>query len=85
MFGCSAVWAFTTVILLQIVMVSPGTHRVKFMSPSPQPMSPRSSKKGVMLGPLCNQIINLEADAKTLYYRLLKLKYSAIYLKLRKD
>ena len=29
-----------------------------------------------MLGPLCNQIVNLETDAKTLYCSLLKLKYS---------
>ena len=29
-----------------------------------------------MLGPLCNQTVNLETDANTLYYSLLKLKYS---------
>ena len=29
-----------------------------------------------MLGPLCNQIVNLETDAKTLYCSLLKLKSS---------
>ena len=28
----------------------------------------------VMLGPLCNQTVNLETDAKTLYYSLLKKK-----------
>ena len=34
-----------------------------------------------MLGPLCNQTVNLETDAKTLHYSLLKLKYSpSIYL-----
>ena len=41
-----------------------------------------------MLGPLCNQTVNLESDAKTLYlyYSLLKLKYSPfIYLKHKKD
>ena len=27
-----------------------------------------------MLGPLCNQTVNLETDAKTLYYSLLKKK-----------
>ena len=29
-----------------------------------------------ILGPLCNQTVNLETDADTLYYSLLKLKYS---------
>ena len=39
-----------------------------------------------MLGPLCNQTVNLDTDAKTLYYSLLKLKYSpSIYLKYKKD
>ena len=45
-------------ILSQIVMVSPGTHLVKN----------RES-----LGPLCNQTVNLETDAKTLHYSLWKL------------
>ena len=40
------------------------------------------SPKLKMLGPLCNQIVNLKTDAKTLYCSLLKLKYSpSIYLK----
>ena len=49
-------------------------------------MSPSSKKQEVMLnGPLCNQTVNLETDAKTLYYSLLKLKYSpAIYFKGKK-
>ena len=39
-----------------------------------------------MLRPLCNQTVNLETDAKTLYYSLLKLKYSpSIYLKHKID
>ena len=39
-----------------------------------------------MLGPLCNQTVNLEADAKTLNYCLLKLKYNpSIYLNHKKD
>ena len=29
-----------------------------------------------MLGPLCNRTVNLKTDSKTLYYSLLKLKYS---------
>ena len=43
------------------------------------------SPKLKMLGPLCNQIVNLETDAKTLYCSLLKLKYSrSIYLQQKK-
>ena len=34
------------------------------------------SPKLKMLGPLCNQTVNLKTDSKTLYYSLLKLKYS---------
>ena len=34
------------------------------------------SPKLKMLGPLCNQTVNLEMDATALYYSLLKLKYS---------
>ena len=34
-----------TVIMLQIVMVSPGTHLVKnHISPTPEPMSPSSTR-----------------------------------------
>ena len=29
-----------------------------------------------MLGPLCNQTVNLKTHSKTLYYGILKLKYS---------
>ena len=76
-------------ILLQIVMVSPGTHLVKnheslSITNESQFTKTRSSKLK-MLGPLCNQSVNLETDAKTLYYSLLKLKYSpAIYFKGKK-
>ena len=39
-----------------------------------------------MFGPLSNQTVTLETDAKTLYYSLLKLKYSpSISLKHKKD
>ena len=39
-----------------------------------------------MLRSLCNQTVNLETEAKTLNYSLLKLKYSPfIYLKHKKD
>ena len=33
-----------------------------------------------MLGPLCNQTVNLETDAKTLYYSLLKKKKKKKYI-----
>ena len=55
-----------TVILLQIVMVSPGTHLV---SPELRSPSLKKSPKLKMLGPLCNQTVNL----KTLYYSILNL------------
>ena len=63
----------------------------KIMSPCPEQVSPQlKSKQGVLkrkwLVPLCNQTVNLETDAKTLYYSLLKLKYSpSINLKHKKD
>ena len=34
-----------------------------------------------MLGPLCNQTVNLKTDSKTLCYSILKLKYSPSILK----
>ena len=63
------------------------------MTLSPEQMDPSSKLQGVMLGPnLCNQTsisrltVNLDIDAKTLYYSLLKSKYSpSIYLKHKKD
>ena len=81
-------------ILLQIVMVSPGTHLVKnheslSITNESQFKKTRSAKLKI-LGLLCNQTINLETDAKTLHYSLLKLiiMYStspSIYLKHKKD
>ena len=57
-----------SVILLQIVMVSPGTHLVENHESLPKPNEFQLKKKqGVQLkmcGPLCNQ---LETNAKTLY------------------
>ena len=52
------------------------------MSPSPEPMSPSSKKKNgfeienAWPGPSRNQTVNLKIDSKTLYYSILKLKYS---------
>ena len=36
------------------------------------------SLKLEVLGPLCNQTVNLKTDSKTLYYSILKLQYSPI-------
>ena len=49
-------------------------------------MSPSYKKKKTgpklkMFGPLSNQTVNLTTDSKTLYYSILKLKYSTSILK----
>ena len=88
MLTCEQRWF--DVILLQIVMVSPGTHLVKnheslFITNESQLKKTRSSKLKI-LGPLCNETVNVETDAKTLNYNSLKLNYSlSIYLKHKKD
>ena len=68
------------VILLQIVMVSSGTHRVKIHETlsitNESQLKKTRSRKLKMLGPLCYQTVNLETVAKTLHYSLLKLKHS---------
>ena len=74
---CEVVTSFP-VILLQMVMVSPGTHLVKtrqslFITNESQLKKSRSPKLK-MLEPLCNQTVNMETDVKSLYYSLLKLK-----------
>ena len=67
-------------------MVCPRPHLAKnheFQSITNE--SQFKKKQGVMLGPLCNQTVNLEADAKTLNYCLLKLKHNpSIYFKHKK-
>ena len=73
------------VILLQIVMVSPGTHLVRNHESLSITNEPRFKKTRSpqlkMLGPLGKQTVILETDAKTLYYSLLKLKCSpSIYI-----
>ena len=79
-----------TVILLHIVMVSPGTHLVKnHESQSRTNVShlKKMTTKLKMLGPLYNQTDNVETVAKTLHYSLVALKYSpySTYLKHKKD
>ena len=73
-----------------MVMVSPETHLVKnhesLSITNESHLKKTRSPKLNMLGPLCNPIVKLETDAKTLYYSLVKLKYSpSIYLKHKKD
>ena len=71
-------------------MVSPETHLVRnhesLSITNESQFKKTRSLKLKMLGPLCNQTVNLETDAKTLYYSLVKLKYSpSIYLMQKKD
>ena len=71
-------------------MLSPGTHLVKnhesLSITNESQLKETRSLKLKMLGPLCNQTVNMETDAKTLYYSLLRLKCSpSIYLKHKKD
>ena len=54
------------------------------MSTSPEAMSlslKKMSPKVKMPGPVCKQNVNLEIDSKTLYFSILKLKYSFSILK----
>ena len=61
-------------------MVSPNTHLVKNHESqsrtSEAKLKKKTSPKLKILGPLCNQTVNLKTDSKTLYYSILKLKYS---------
>ena len=73
------------VILLQIIMVSPGTHFVRncesHCRTSESQLKKTTNPKLKMLWPLCNQTVKLKTDSKTLYYSILKLKYSPSILK----
>ena len=62
-----------TVILLQIVMVCPWTYLVK----NHESQLKKKSPKLKMVGSLCNQTVNLKTNSQTLYYSILKLKYSS--------
>ena len=92
-FNLSLTTSAYSVILLQIVVFSPTcrTHLVEThesLSLTNEWKKKTGSLKLKMLGPLCNQTVtcNLETAAKTLYYSLLKLKYSlSIYSKHKKD
>ena len=65
-------------------MVNPGTHLVKnhgTQSRNSESQLKKESPKLNLLGPLCNQTVNLKADSKTLHYSILKLQYSPSILK----
>ena len=76
---------YLPVILLQMVMVSPGTHLVKNQESQSRTnesqLKKKTSPKLKTLGPFFNQTVNLKTDSKTLYYSILKLKYSPSILK----
>ena len=80
------------IILLTSVTVFFGSHLVRNHESQSRTTESQLPKKKPRIAklkvhePLCNQTVNLETDAKTLYYSLLKLKYSpSIYLKHKKD
>ena len=51
-------------------------HESKCQTNNYESQLKKMSLKLKMLGPLCNQTVNLKTDSKTLYYSILKLKYS---------
>ena len=75
-------------ILLQIVMVSPGTYLVKNHESQSRTnesyivvLKKKTHPNLKIVQPLCNQTVNLKTDSETLYYSTLKLKYSLSILK----
>ena len=77
-----AVFSSQSFNLLQIVMVSPGTHLVKnneyqFRTNESQ-LKKKNSPKLECFG---NQTVSLNTDSKTLHYSILKLKYCPSILK----
>ena len=60
-----------TAILLQIVMVSPGTPLVKNHESQSRPNESQFKNNQSEIGPLCNQTVYLKTDSKTLYYSTL--------------
>ena len=76
---CHSIIYMYTLILLQIVMVSPQTHLVKNHESKsstnwvPVQKTISSTCKLKMLGPLFIQTVKLKTDSKTLFYSILKL------------
>ena len=72
--------------LLQIVMVSPGTHLVKNHEYQFRTNESQLKKKTVQNWKCFgNQTVSLNTDSKTLHYSILKLKYCPSILKHNKD
>ena len=70
---------YIAVILLQIVIVSPGTHLVK--NDESQSRTIESQLKKTMSSlDFCNHTFTLRTDSKTLYYSLLKYKINILLL-----
>ena len=68
-------------IWLQIVRVSPRTHLLKNHESQTRanesPLKKRKNESEIENAwAFCNQTVNLKTDSKTLYYSILKLKYS---------
>ena len=74
-------------ILLQIVTMSSGTYLVKNHDSQSRTndsqLKKQLSPKLKMLGPLCNQTVNLKIESKTIYYSFLNFK-QLFYLKHKK-
>ena len=68
------------ILLQKVYGYSLGTHLVKNheskSTTNESQFKKTKSLKLKMLGPLCNQMVNLKTESKTLYYSLLILKYS---------
>ena len=60
-------------ILLQIVIVSPGIHLVKNHES-------QLKKQGAMLGPLCNQTVNPGGRCQNTLFQSLKLNIVHLYI-----
>ena len=92
-YACASIKQPHSVILLQIVMVSPGTHLAKDQSqnywvPVQKTMSPKRNffVLNFFFGLYVTmQIINLKTDSETLYYSLLEIKRTPSIIKHDKD
>ena len=74
------------VVWLQIVRVSPRTHLLKNHESQTRTNESQLKKRKneseiENAWAFCNQTVNLKTDSKTLYYSILKLKYSPSILK----
>ena len=66
--------------MLLIVMVSPGTNLVKNHESQSRTSESQLKSEIENAWASLNQTVNLKTDSKTLYYSILKLKYSIVLL-----